>query len=128
MSIERMQRLLQLTRGHDPELYSWLTDGWLEILDGHDPRDVLGFAGGRAIRNRDAALAELAKTLAPGRPRYAQADALADCIDAALAGSAGDFDERIRLLRGYGRIPQTQRHLAEILAGEQNEKEVAPFR
>lgn len=114
VSIERMQRLLSLTRSNDAELYGWLVGGWLAIQRNDDPRCALGFTGCRGTRNRAAALAELANEIAPGRPCNAQAARLADAI-ARADYSDDDISRRIRLLSVYGRTPKTQRRLDTIL-------------
>lgn len=109
-----MQRLLSLTRSNDAELYGWLATACAAIHQGSDPRHALGFAGRRAIRNRDAALAALAREIAPGQPAHAQAGCLADAIE--RAGYTEDaISLRIRQLSAYGHIPKTQRHLYNIL-------------
>lgn len=111
MSVARFQRLLQLTREHDPALYAWLSDGWAARRDGLPLEQALNLAGG-VVRERNEALNRAAQLLAPGRSRWERAQKLAATIARVRRGICRTAAEReVQHALNCGRVPRSIEHL-----------------
>ncbi|WP_353222528.1 hypothetical protein [Salinisphaera hydrothermalis] len=101
----------------------WLADARLALLEGGDLATALDLRGGRAIRDRNRRLAEIAHRLAPGAAVGRQAALLAHHVRRALRDQArSDIAADIRDLALYGCVPRSRRQLYTIL---QNQKDIA---
>lgn len=118
MSVERWDALTALAAA-DAELAAWMAEGRLALLEGADLATALDLRGGRAIRDRDHQLAEIAAELAPGASVWRQAAVLSHHVRRALQDRArSDIGDRVRCLAIYGNVPRSHRQLLRILTNK----------
>lgn len=116
MSAALYRRALRLARGNDPELYSWLADGWAALEDGNNLAVALGFRGPQAKPARNRLLRAAAEALAPGKRPWAQAEALRDAIEQADYSQCDTATAQlIQDVQLYGCVPRTERQLYKLL-------------